>query len=188
MKKILLFLAGGAFIISCNQKNKEQAPTNTGKKNENTAYIITKDGIGEIKIGMTQAELEKTLQQKLKLVHANDSGESWLDTATARYRDIDLSLYFERQYSEKDLYIMQLIGVATTSPLCKTVTGLGIGSEKKAILDTYDDDPITMGPAYEMVNDTTSLPSKSKFDIYVNDEGWDKHLVFRLVSKKVVAS
>jgi hypothetical protein len=187
MKKLLPFLLAAVTLFSCNQKDKQQTTKEPDKKTENTGYIITKDGIGDIKIGMTQAELEKLLNQKLVLRHVNDTADVWADTAMAKYKEIDISLYFERQYNEGEVRILQLTGLGTSSPLCKTATGIGIGDEKPAILAAYDDNPIDMGPESEMVNDTTWLPSKTKYSINVKDDKWDKQLVFRLVNKKVTS-
>jgi hypothetical protein len=187
MKKLLPFLLVAVTLFSCKQKDKQQTTKEPDKKTENTGYIITKDGIGDIKIGMTQAELEKLLNQKLVLMHAKDTGDFWNDTAMVKYKEIDVSLYFEKMYDDEDAHNLQLSGLGTSSPLCKTATGIGIGDEKQAILAAYDDNPIDMGPDYDIINDTTSVPSKTKYSINVKDEKWDKELVFRLVNKKVAA-
>jgi hypothetical protein len=42
---------------------------------------------------MTQEELEKLLNQKLALKHTNDA-DAWSDTAIAKYKDIEVSLFF----------------------------------------------------------------------------------------------
>lgn len=186
MRSLFIILFSAFALLSCNQKDKPSGKNEPGKKNENPAYTITKDGIGDLKIGMTQAELEKLLGQKLSLKHANDPGDVWADTATAKYKEIDVTLYFERQYNEdEDVKIMELFGVETTSPLCKTATGLGVGDERAAIVAAYEDNPINMGPEYEQVNDTTWAPSKIKYSINVKDDKWDKELVFHLLNKKV---
>ncbi|MGH2552871.1 MAG: hypothetical protein ACRDEB_04100, partial [Chitinophagaceae bacterium] len=156
MRKLFIILLSVAALISCNQKNKDSNSKKTGNKNQNAAYTMTKDGIGELKIGMTQAELEKLLGQKLMLKHANDTGDIWSDTATAKYNEMDVTFYFERQYNEdKDIKIMELYGIETSNPLCKTETGIGIGDNRATVLSAYEENPINMGPEYEQVNDTT---------------------------------
>lgn len=186
MRSLFIILFSVFALLSCNQKDKQSNSKESGKKNQNPAYTITKDGIGELKIGMTQAELEKFLGQKLTLKHANDSGDIWADTATAKFKEIEVSLYFERQYNEdEDVKIMQLFGLETSSPLCKTATGLGVGDERAAIVAAYEDNPINMGPDYEQVNDTTWAPSKIKYSISVKDDKWDRELIFHLLNKKV---
>lgn len=185
MRKILLFFLAIAVLESCGSKDNS---TSSGKKPAEAAHTISKDGIGDIKIGMSQEELEKVLNQKLAMRHANDTGEVWSDTATVKYKDMDLSLYFQMIYHETArTEMMQLSGVETGSPLCKTATGLGVGDNRAAILAAYEDNPIDMGPENEMVNDTTWVLSKTKYIIYVKDDKWDKELIFRLVNKKVAS-
>jgi hypothetical protein len=187
MKKLLSFLLAAVILISCNQKGKQQDGKHPDTKTENTGYIINKDGIGDIRIGMAQEELEKLLNQKLTLKHARDTGDVWNDTAVVKYKDIDVSLYFERQNEEGEARTLQLTGVGTSSTLCKTATGIGIGDEKGAIISAYDDNPIDMGPQYEQVNDSTWLPSKTKYYINVKDDKYDRELTFHLLNKKVVS-
>ena len=186
MRNLFIFFFAAFTILSCNQKSKQPAAKQPDNKTENTGYVITKDGIGDLKVGMTKSEVEKLLGQKFNLKSATDS-TAWQDTALAKYKDLDVSLYFERQYSEESSYDMQLTGVSTSSSLCKTALGIGIGDEKSTIISAYDDNPIDMGPDYETVNDSTSVPSKTKYSINVKDDKWDKELVFRLVNKKVTS-
>ncbi len=182
--RYLLFCSVLAIVFfSCKQKDKKQP----AKKVEKTGYIISKDGIGELKIGMSQSEVENLLSQKFTFKHAKETTGSWADTVTSKYKDLDVTLFFERQYSDNDAFIMELIGLQTNSPLCKTADGLGIGDEKPAIITAYDDNPINMGPEYERVNDTTWLPSKTKYNINVRDDKYEKELVFHLLNKKVVS-
>jgi hypothetical protein len=186
MKYLLIFFFAAFILLSCNQKSQQPAAKQPDNKTSTTGYVISKDGIGDLKVGMSLAEVEKLLGQKFNLKLATDS-TLWQDTTLAKYKDLDVSLYFERQYSEENVYDMQLTGVSTSSPLCKTASGIGIGDEKSAIISAYDDSPINMGPDYDMVNDTTWVPSKTKFSINVKDDKWDKELVFQLVNKKVAS-
>ena len=82
---------------------------------------------------------------------------------------------------------MQLSGVETNNDLCKTDSGIGIGDEKLTIITSYDENPIDMGPEYEAINDTTWAPSKTKFNINVKDDKYDRELIFHLLNKKVVS-
>lgn len=184
MRNSVLLLAAVLLIAACNNDKKEKS---TGKNADVDAkHLITKEGIGDIKIGMTRTDLEKLLNQTLVMKHANDTGEVWADTAIAKYGDIEVSLYFEKVYSEVPTKEMELFGVGTSSPLCKTPTGIGVGDDRNAVLAAYEDNPINMGPESVMVNDTTWALSKTDYYINVNDDKWDKELVFRLVNKKIV--
>lgn len=188
MKQFLLVASTLIFFTACNSSKKNDTPSKKDTPAVDAAYLVSKDGIGDIKIGMTQAELEKLLNQALTLKHANEK-DIWSDTATAKYKDIDVMLFFEKQYAEDENAprIMQLMGVNTSSAKCKTATGIGVGDDKAAIVAAYDDSPIDMGPEFFMVNDSTWEPSKNKFYVNVKDDKYDKQISFRLVDKKVAA-
>ncbi|MEO6613073.1 MAG: hypothetical protein ABIT05_07410 [Chitinophagaceae bacterium] len=183
MRNFLLYLALTFAFLSCNQKEKEQPV----KKVEINEYTITKDGIGELHIGMTDAELEKLVSQRFNFRMVVDSPGYWQDTIKTKYKNIEVSLYFERLGGDSDSTYMQLTGLETSSPLCKTEYGVGVGDDKAAILQPYDDRPIDMGPDYEQVNDTTWSPSKTKYSVNVKDDKWDREIIFHLVNKKIVS-
>ena len=188
MKQLFILMASIIVFAACKSDKKDNNTSQKEKPAVDAAYLVSKDGIGDIKIGMTQAELEKLLNQTLTLKHANEK-DIWMDTATAKYKDIDVTLYFEKQYAEDENAprIMQLTGVNSSNAKCKTATGIGIGDDKAAIVAAYDDSPIDMGPEYFMVNDSTWEPSKNKFYVNVKDDKYDKQISFRLVDKKVAA-
>ncbi|MEO5946363.1 MAG: hypothetical protein ABIP79_06065 [Chitinophagaceae bacterium] len=183
MKNSLLFFLAVFVFFSCKQKDKKEPV----KKVENADYIISKDGINELKIGMKHTEVEKLVNQQFNFNAIKDSAGYWQDTVKAKYKEIEVSLYFERQYMDDDNSIMQLFGVETSSPLCKTESGIGMGDEKSSVLPAYEENPITMGPEYEAVNDTTWAMSKIKYSISVKDDKWDKELIFHFVNKKIVS-
>jgi len=174
-------------LFSCNQKKQQPNSKQGDKKIENNDYTISKDGIGGLKIGMTHIEVGDLLNKHFSFNAMKDSTGYWNDTVKTKYKDMDVSLFFERQYNENDNGVMLLNGVETTSPLCKTASGIGIGDEKSAILPAYEDNPINMGPEWEPVNDSTWAMSKTKYSISVKDDKWDKELIFHLVNKKVVS-
>ena len=189
MKQITLMALAIVIFASCSSDKKNENNTNKKEKKEVAAeYLVSKDGIGDLKIGLTQAEIEKLLNQPLIMKHAKEA-DTWMDTTTAKYKDIDVTLYFEKQYAEDENSprIMQLSGINTTSPKCRTSTGLGIGDDKMSIIEAYDNSPIDLGPEYFMVNDTTWEPSKTKFYVNVKDDKYDKQLVFKLENKKITA-
>jgi hypothetical protein len=186
MRSLFIIVFSALALISCNQKEKNPASKQADKKPVNSSYVVSKDGIGEIKIGMTRQELEKLLGQKLAMKHADDP-EAWADTSTAKFKDIEVILYFERYTEEDDTYDMQLTGIKSSSQLCKTASGLGIGDEKPVIIVAYDDNPVDMGPEYERINDSTWAPSKTIYNINIRDEKWDRQLIFQLINKKTAS-
>jgi hypothetical protein len=183
MRKFLLYPVLALALFSCTQKDKK-APAKKVEKNE---YTLTKDGIGELQIGMRAAEVEKLVNQRFNFRMLVDSPGYWQDTIKAKYKDMDVSLYFERLGGDSDSTYMELSGLETSSALCKTEYGIGVGDDRAAILEPYDDRPIDMGPDYEQVNDTTWASSKTKYSVNVKDDKWDRELVFHLVNKKIVS-
>jgi hypothetical protein len=163
------------FLAACGNK--------TDNKNEPGKYVVGMDGLDEIKIGMKQAELEKLLNQKLVLKNAEANAEIWVDTARVKYKDMDMVLYFQREYQDENDFYMYLTGVETGNSSCKTKTGIGIGDSKEKIISAYPDNFITMGPGYE--NDTSNVASKTKYFIRVKNDDWNRELVFHLDDKKV---
>jgi hypothetical protein len=137
---------------------------------------------------MTQEELEKLLNQKLALKHTNDA-DAWSDTAIAKYKDIEVSLFFQQQYNEDQNApkVWELFELSSESTLCKTMTGIGIGDDKIAVISRYDDNYINMGPQFEQVNDSTWLPSKTKYMIHVLNTDDNKEIFFKLINKKIVS-
>ncbi len=186
MKYLLLLTIAGLLFISCKDSDKEKSTGKTGKAPTNSKYLISKDGIGELKVGMTKKDIEKLLQESLVMQHANDTGEIWSDTAIVKYGEIEVTLSFQKIYSEKPTDEMELYGLSTSSPLCRTADGLGVGDDKYAVLSAYEDNPISMGPENIQLNDTTWGFSKTNYNIYVSDDKWDKQITFLLVDKKVV--
>lgn len=187
MKNSFLVLAAILLFAACTNKDKQKSTSQTDKKPAHSEYTITKDGIGEIRIGMLQSDIEKLLKQSLVMKHAKDTGEVWSDTATVTYNKMEITLYFQKSYIEEHADEMELFGLHTNSPLCKTSTGLGVGDDRDAVLAAYADNPITMGPENIMLNDSTWGLSKTNYYIHVSDEKWDRQLTFILVNKKITA-
>jgi len=152
---------------------------------QNKDYLVSMDGIGAIKIRMSQEELEKLLKQKFILRNALDTADSYQDTATAKYKNTNVQLFFQRQYTGDNVYFMYLIGLKTSSPLCKTEKGVGIGSDKLKIILAYEASTISIGPEYE--GEDFSIKSKTKYLMDVRSDDGARKLVFYLRNKKVVA-
>ena len=185
MKSLLAIGVAVLILAACSQGDNQKSSPKTDKKDVDAKYLLSKEGIGDLKIGMLQKDIEKLLDQPLAMKHANDTGEVWVDTATAKYGDIDVELYFQRSYVEENSDQMELMALSTRSPLCKTAEGLGVGDDRDAILAVYQDNPINMGPENIQINDTTWGLSKTNYYINISDDKWDKQIIFLLVNKKI---
>ncbi|MEO7983570.1 MAG: hypothetical protein ABI688_05780 [Bacteroidota bacterium] len=180
MRKLLLPVL--VFLIACNSKKDDKKP----EKNENTDYLVTMDGIGPLTTEMTQQEIEKVLNKKIPLNNPNDTTSgSWEDTATVEYKEAELKLSFVRTYGATDSFYMRVTGMKTSSPLCKTNSGLGVGSSKQQIIDTYDDHVLLIDPDFE---DTTyTRRSRSRYTINVRVDWEGPEIRFFLKDNKVYA-
>src|SRR5687768_1399737 len=129
MKKILVFLF---FIVT--------AAFAVGQK---TNHVVSFDGIGELKLGMGKAELEKLLNIKIVLKHIGVD-EIYAETVQAKYLGKDVALHLMR--SEDKVAILDGLGV--TDPIFKTVDGMGIGTQQSTIVDKYEDQLLIIHPDF----------------------------------------
>ena len=153
---------------------------------QNNDYIISMDGIGAIKLGMSQPELEKLLNKKIPLTNPTDSvSGSWQDSAKINYKGMNLELDFQRNYFAPDTFNMIIIGIRTSSPLCKTKNGIGIGTDKLKIIAAYEDHFLTIEPGF--VNYYYTEPSKTKSTVSILDDSRHTMIRFFLFNKKLVS-
>jgi hypothetical protein len=151
---------------------------------QNTNNIISMDGIGAIKLNMSQEELEELLKVKIPLTNPTDTiSGSWQDSASIRYGKVDFQLVFQRSYSAENTFNMIVISIKSNSPLCKTKEGIGIGTDKIKIISVYEQNDISIIPDYE--DELYELRSKTKASICVKNESRKKMILFHLVNKKV---
>lgn len=151
MKKICLFL----FITVATQTLAQ-----------NKDYMISKEGLGALKLGMTQAQVEKLLNQKMVLDNYLDTiYDPYQDTARVKYKGINVQLEFNRSYYAPNVFHMRLIGIRASSPLCKTASGIGIGTDKLKILTAYSNSPMIIQPGYYNYYETEKGKGKSTISI-----------------------
>ena len=180
MRRFLLSLL--IFLAACSSKQEDKKVG----KNENTDYLVSLDGIGAVKTDMKQDELEKLLLQKILLTNPTDTvSGSWQDSATIKYKDAELKLTFVRTYaySVADSFHMRITSIITENPLCKTTSGIGIGSGKQDIIDAFPNNLLYMEPGYD--NDTDVVHSKILYSIKVRESREGPQVIFYLKDKKV---
>ncbi len=160
---------------------------------QNKDYLISMDGLGALKLGMSQARVEKLLNRKIPLTHHLDTiNNFYQDTAKLTYKNIPVQLEFNRSYTAPNQFYMRLIGIRASSPLCKTASGTGIGSDKLKILTEYNDYHIKIQPGYVSYYATEEGKGKSTISILDDaaslGDGSDAYTtVFYLLNKKVVS-
>lgn len=189
MRNLFLIALAVLCFSACKNSDKDKTASDDRggqKSNVKSDYVITNDGINDLKIGMKQDEVEELLKQHLSFQTKKDAQGFWSDTVETKYKDLPLSLFFER-FGEDSA--MQVMGMETTSSLCKTTGGIGIGDDKSSILSQYDANPINMGPEWVPINDSTWSKSPTKYSISVSSMKDDNYnvIMFHLVNKKVVS-
>ena len=178
MKKIFLFI----FILAA-----------TYATGQNKDYAISMNGIGTLKLGMSQAQLEKLLNQKILLDnHLDTNNYSYEDTARLKYKGINVQLEFTRSYFAPNQFHMRLIGIRSSSHLCKTATGIGIGSDRLKIITDYNNYHVKIQPGYVNYFETEKGKGKSTLSILDDAastmDGSNAYtMVFYLLNKKVVS-
>jgi len=167
MKKILLFL----FML---------VTTTTIAQNKD--YLLSLDGIGSLKLGMPFVELEKVLNSKIILKVINVDPVVLVETIKVKYKgiDVEISLWKRQDYIAVD-------GISASSPLCKTKSGIGIGSNKLQIIAAYDGYHIDAKPLFEYEGDNKPKRIKTKSTLTVKEAEEGYAIIFNLVNNKVVS-
>lgn len=152
---------------------------------QNKDHLITMNGIGALKITMSQSEIEKMLNQKFTLPNALSFAVSHQDSAIANYKNAVFTLYFQRQYQVDNTFFMRLIGLKTSSQLFKTVAGIGVGSSKFQVLAAYKGK--SRKYFAECDNEDCSKLSKTRFRVHITSKDGERGMIFYLVNNNVVA-
>lgn len=140
------------------------------------------DGIGLIKLGMPLTGLEKLLKTKIVLKVIDVDSVVLVETIKTKYKgiDVEIDLIKRQDYIAVD-------GISTSSPLCKTVSGIGIGSTKLQVIAAYEGYYIDAEPVYEYEGDEKPKKNKTKSTITVKEDEEGYAIVFTLLNKKVVS-
>lgn len=169
MKKIFLVLLLVTMMTSTKAQNKDQ--------------VVSFEGIGALKMGMSKAELEKLLSIKIVLKHIYVD-EVYVEDIPVKYMGVDMVISLFR--SEDKIAIID--GISTTSPLFKTVDGIGIGTDQLTIINKYENQLLIIQPEYENPEGPDVKLSKTNSTITLADiDNYHSGIVFSLVNKKVVA-
>lgn len=149
---------------------------------QTNSYKVTMSGIADFKIGMKKLEVEKLLSQPVQLKNLLSKDEWTMDTISYKYKDLDVSLIFNKQYVDDSKSEIVLWGVMSSSTLIKTPSGITIGDDKIRIITTYDGYRLLISPDYE--NDNT-VKSKTKSSIYLYGDDSGKQIIFHLENNKI---
>ncbi|MEO7923508.1 MAG: hypothetical protein ABIR30_07510 [Chitinophagaceae bacterium] len=148
MKKLIIPAIGLIVLIfsGCKDKNVKTASPQI------TDCIVSQEGIDSLKLDMPKAALEKLLGIKITLKHITVD-DHFFDTVQAKYKNMDVRLLLQEGDS---LEVAKLSSIMTSSPLCKTSSGIRVGDEKIKIIDSYTANRIYADYEYE------TYPQRSK--------------------------
>jgi hypothetical protein len=149
---------------------------------QNKDYLLSLDGIGSLKLGMPLVELEKVLKTKVRLKVIDVDSVVLVETIKAKYKGIDVEIDLIKRQD----YIA-VNGISTSSPLCKTKSGLGIGATKLQIIAAYEGYHIDAAPLFEYEGDDKPKKNKTKSSIIVKEDTEGYAIIFYLVNNKVVS-
>ena len=144
--------------------------------------LVTMNGIGDIKLGMKKAQVEKLVNQTFNLPHlSSKNGDAYQDTVHINYNGLEANVMFQKEYSENDKYDIAVWEIKSNSPQLKTKSGIGIGDDKFKIISTYEGYVIWIMPEYENNN---SVKSKTKSSVWLHGDD-DNVIIFYLDKNKV---
>ena len=172
MKKIVFSIWGllVIFFHSCDTKSN-------GPEVDNIDFYIGMTGLDSLQLGMTKAELEDLLDTSLNLKHIHVDGGPY-DTFRTKYKGVEIMIYL---YESDDQTVATLYGLQSSDPSCKTVAGIGMGTEKAKVIDAYSNNKKYIAPEYEKY----PLRSKIKSVIAVMDTFESRALLFHIINRKV---
>ncbi|MEO5946362.1 MAG: hypothetical protein ABIP79_06060 [Chitinophagaceae bacterium] len=149
---------------------------------QNKDYLLSLDGIGSLKLGMPLIELEKVLKTKITLKVIDVDPVVLTETIKAKYKgiDVEINLWKRQDYIAVD-------GISASSPLCKTKSGIGIGSTKLQIIAAYEGYHIDAKPLFEYEGDEKPKRIKTKSTVTVKEGEEGYAIIFNLVNNKVVS-
>lgn len=149
---------------------------------QNKDYLLSLEGIGSIKLGMPLVELEKVLKTKITLKVIDVDPVVLVETIKANYKgiDVEISLFKRQDYIAVD-------GISSSSPLCKTKSGIGIGSTKLQIIAAYEGYYIDAKPFYDYEGDDTPKKNKTKSSVTIKEDVEGYAIIFNLLNNKIVS-
>ncbi|MBD0366865.1 MAG: hypothetical protein ICV53_12270 [Flavisolibacter sp.] len=126
---------------------------------------VTMVGIGEIKIGMKKAELEKLLSEPLRL--KNLLKKDWkCDTVQVIYKEMQMQVILGKNMREDKASEIIVYEVKSAASQLKTHSGIGIRDDKLKIISTYEGYTIHILSEFEN-NYTVKVKSNQPFGCMV---------------------
>jgi len=177
MKKLPVFI----LLLAAAACSSKTSHTNT----TDNSITVSLKGIGDLKIGMKRESVEKLLKHKLALPQLSpDSTNNYFDTTSCKYKDIDYTLGFTKEWQEDSSYIIKLSQVSSHSLLLKTPSGIGTGDDLCKIGAAYEEHRISVTPTFDYTgNKPVRIKGKSEITLFDNDS--NNAITFYMNNNKV---
>jgi hypothetical protein len=131
---------------------------------------------------MKKTELEKLINQPIKLTKLSKKDSYEPDTATCTYNGMEATVVFQKQEVGEKWEIV-VWEVKSSFPQLKTRSGISISDDKLKIIITYEGYMVYIMPEYEDSNYT--IKSKTKSTIWLHGDESGKVIIFYLTNNKV---
>jgi hypothetical protein len=148
------------------------------------AVTVTMAGIGDIKVGMRQSELEKITGQPIKLKKRTGE-EYYYDTIRLTHKSVPYEIMLAKETDDKERTYLAVYEIKTNSPQIKTKSGISLGDDKLKIITTYEGYSIHITPTYE--GEDYNIKSKTKSTLTLNSDETNNVITFFLENNKVTA-
>lgn len=149
-----------------------------------SSLIANSNGIGDVKLNMTKANLEALMGQPFILKPF--SGPGWSDDTTSFiYKNVLYEIILQREVNETGKLVRSSVyEVKCSSTSLKTKSGISIGDDKLKIITTYEGYFIRIAPVFEGPDNQTKSKALSKIMVMTDV---NKAVTFYLTNNKVTA-
>lgn len=155
-----------------------------GTSAQTSSYTVSMSGIAEIKVGMKISELEKLINQPIKLNRLAKKDSYEMDTVTCTYNGLDATVVLQREeVNEKPEVVVW--EVRSSNAQLKTRSGIAIGDDKLKVISTYEGYTIYIMPEYEGAD--YSIKSKTRSTIWLHGDESGKVIIFYLTNNKITS-
>ena len=128
---------------------------------------VSSTGVGDIKINMTQQQVEKVTGKAISL--KTTSGESYeMDTILVNYKEIPVTiLFYTVGGDETNKPLKKVYSITASHPSLQTRSGFTLGSDKFDIVKKLDGMNLTLQPDWNM----QTKPDKAKYSVLMLTDG-----------------
>jgi hypothetical protein len=147
-------------------------------------YLLSVEGIGPVKLGMSLDDLQKLVQTPITLKVIGIDSVVLTETVKTKYRGINLEIDLIKMFGT-DRAGIAINGIIASSPLVKTKQGIGIGSTKLQIINAFENYHVDARPVF--TDWDRLIKSRTKTTVTVKEAKEGPAILFHLVNNRVVS-